>query len=84
MIILILAASVLTLIVNIFLVILNLKYIDYFEEILNALEETDQDENHHYDVDKSGKELINRLHEFQKMKFSGIQSSKREKNEEKR
>jgi len=83
MIILILAVSVLTLIINIFLVILNLKYIDYFEEILNSLEEIEQIEDHH-DVDKSGKELINRLHEFQKMKFSGIQSSKREKNEEKR
>jgi len=71
--------TVLILVINIFLMLLNLKYIDYFEEILNTLEKTDQNENYHYDEDKSGKELFSRLHEFQKMKFSKIQSSKREK-----
>lgn len=73
--ILILIISSMCLVSTVFLTFVNLKYIEYFDEILEMLDrQTDKSdfETELSDIDKSGKELIERLNKFQKMKFSTL------------
>jgi hypothetical protein len=79
--ILILIISSMCLVSTVFLTFVNLKYIEYFDEILEMLDrQTDKSdsETELSDIDKSGKELIERLNNFQKMKFSTLSGPQRE------